>query len=548
MAVIRIKSGSGIPGSLVAGELALDTTNIKLYGGDGVSVYWMGALIENTPGNWDDQNKLATQYAINNNFLPNIGGTLTGNLIFGNSSQIRMNATSGGVNYIGLSAPSTVATSVTFTLPNADGAPNQFLKTNGSGGMSWGTPTAGAGGSNNQVQYNSSGALTGDSNLTYNGADLTIGGDINVNGGDIKSTSTAVTVFNTTATSVALGGSATVITMGAGTGTTTVNNDLVVAGNLTVNGSTITVNSTVTTLDDPVLTLGGDTDPISDDNKDRGLEFRWHNGSVAKRGFFGFDDSTGNFTFIPDATNTSEVFAGTPGGIDVRTVTGLNNLTGTTANDSGITITATHSDTNATLSIVGGVSGAGNASLAGATFTIMGDGVNGGKVVLREAGASPTQYGTLVTATLTADRIYTFPDAAGTVLTTGNMTAITTVGTVATGTWSATAIAANKGGTGQTSYTIGDVLYASTTSALSKLTASATAGAVLASQGSGTAPQYKVISFTNGSVTSGAGTLTLAVQNAAADGATKGIAAFNATSFTASAGVIDIATVDGGTY
>ena len=87
-------------------------------------------------------------------------------------------------------------------------------------------------------------------------------------------------------------------------------------GNLTVNGTTTTVNSTTVSVDDPIFTLGGDTAPASDDNKDRGIEFRWHNGSAAKTGFFGYDDSTGKFTFIPDATNTSEVFSGTKGTLD----------------------------------------------------------------------------------------------------------------------------------------------------------------------------------------------------------------------------------------
>lgn len=92
---------------------------------------------------------------------------------------------------------------------------------------------------------------------------------------------------------------------------------LTVGGNLIVNGSTTTVNSTTTTVDDPIFTLGGDTAPISDDNKDRGIEFRYYNGS-AKVGFFGYDDSTGKFTFIPDATNSSEVFSGTTGEIDAK--------------------------------------------------------------------------------------------------------------------------------------------------------------------------------------------------------------------------------------
>ena len=95
--------------------------------------------------------------------------------------------------------------------------------------------------------------------------------------------------------------------------TVTVPNHLIVGGNLTVNGTTTTVNSTTITVDDPVFTLGGDTAPGSDDDKDRGIEFRWHDGSNAKVGFFGFDDSAGKFTFIPDATNTSEVFSGTAG-------------------------------------------------------------------------------------------------------------------------------------------------------------------------------------------------------------------------------------------
>lgn len=49
-------------------------------------------------------------------------------------------------------------------------------------------------------------------------------------------------------------------------------------------------------------------------------------------------------------------------------------------------------------------------------------------------------------------------------------TSITTLGTIATGTWNATAIGATKGGTGQTTYAAGDLLYASSSSALSKLT------------------------------------------------------------------------------
>jgi hypothetical protein len=46
---------------------------------------------------------------------------------------------------------------------------------------------------------------------------------------------------------------------------------------------------------------------------------------------------------------------------------------------------------------------------------------------------------------------------------------LTSVGTIGTGTWSATAIAVNKGGTAITSYAAGDILYASGTATLAKL-------------------------------------------------------------------------------
>lgn len=98
-------------------------------------------------------------------------------------------------------------------------------------------------------------------------------------------------------------------------GTTTLSDNVVVSGNLTVNGTTVTTNSTTVSIADPIFTLGGTSAPTSSDGKDRGIEFRYYDGS-AKVGFFGWKNSTGSLTFIPDATNTSEVFSGTKGTID----------------------------------------------------------------------------------------------------------------------------------------------------------------------------------------------------------------------------------------
>jgi hypothetical protein len=83
---------------------------------------------------------------------------------------------------------------------------------------------------------------------------------------------------------------------------------VVIKGNLQVDGTTTTVNSTTVTIDDPVFSLGGDTTPSADDNLDRGIDFKWHNGTDARLGFFGYDDSAAEFTFISDADLTGGVY------------------------------------------------------------------------------------------------------------------------------------------------------------------------------------------------------------------------------------------------
>jgi hypothetical protein len=91
---------------------------------------------------------------------------------------------------------------------------------------------------------------------------LTLSGDLAVNGADITTTSTGTaTVFNTNATTVNIGGAATTVGIGAATGTTTVNNALVVTGDLTVNGTTTTVNTTTVSVDDKNIELGSVASP-----------------------------------------------------------------------------------------------------------------------------------------------------------------------------------------------------------------------------------------------------------------------------------------------
>ena len=121
--------------------------------------------------------------------------------------------------------------------------------------------------------------------------------------------------------------------------TVTITGDAVVSGTLTVNGTTTTVNSTTVQVDDPIFEIG-DPSISSDDNLDRGIKFNWHDGSNAKKGFFGYDDSASEFVFIADATESSNTFTGTKSAIR----TGAINSAAITATSftgaSGATITA----------------------------------------------------------------------------------------------------------------------------------------------------------------------------------------------------------------
>ena len=87
----------------------------------------------------------------------------------------------------------------------------------------------------------------------------------------------------------------------------TVGNNLTVTGNLTVSGTTTTVDSTTVSIADPVFEIGDDS---SDDNLDRGIKFKYNDGS-ARVGFFGMDESSEKFVALKAATDSSSVFTGT---------------------------------------------------------------------------------------------------------------------------------------------------------------------------------------------------------------------------------------------
>jgi len=102
--------------------------------------------------------------------------------------------------------------------------------------------------------------------------------------------------------------------------------------------------------------------------------------------------------------------------------------------------------------------------------------------------------GSITTSSLTANVFNTNATTlniggAATNINIGSASSLVSVGTINSGTWNGTAISANKGGTGITSYSIGDLVYASASTTLAKLSGVATGNALI-SGGIGAAPSW----------------------------------------------------------
>lgn len=128
------------------------------------------------------------------------------------------------------------------------------------------------------------------------------------------------------------------------TGTLTVTSKVIFSSDVQINGTSTTVYSTVTNIQDPIISIGGVTGPLVNDGKDRGIEFKWSDGTISKTGFFGYKNNIGRFVFIKDGTNNNEVFSGAYGDVQFGDgyftnlnlsngqVTGVNTLSGGAVN------------------------------------------------------------------------------------------------------------------------------------------------------------------------------------------------------------------------
>ena len=143
------------------------------------------------------------------------------------------------------------------------------------------------------------GATGGSGILTLKNDTTKVSGVLQANGGSMITDSTTFNLLNATATTINFGGGATVMSVGNAAGTVTFNNDVVISGDLTVNGAAVTVNTTSLAVEDPLIrmAIGNTTTDALD------------------IGFVGsYGDTTEKYTgFFRDASNSEfYVFNGAP--------------------------------------------------------------------------------------------------------------------------------------------------------------------------------------------------------------------------------------------
>ena len=258
---------------------------------------------------------------------------------------------------------------------------------------------------NRVVIAGTGGELEDDGNFTFDGSSLNIGGG-------------NFTVAQATGNTV-VGGTLQVngnVTLGdSSSDTVQTQGNLTVGGNLTVQGTTTSVNSTQTTLTDPMIELAKDTS--SADGLDRGVRFKYHNGSAVKDGFFGLDIQTERFIFTKDEDFSGGENASTPfhdaqfGGVfagnvqlgitgdnEIDTTSGgltLDSAGGTVTVDDNLSVTGTVSLTN-DLEVAHGGTGVSSFTDNGVLF---GDGSNAldvtaassanGSILQADSGGAP---------------------------------------------------------------------------------------------------------------------------------------------------------------
>ena len=340
---IKRSTGSSAPGSLADGELAYTKGDNKFYIGDGSSVRLIGGkafndLIDHTAGTLTAGSALLvdSNKAIDDLIVGNHATT-------GGSIELK-EGTNNGSHHVQLKSPNALGASVAFTLPGADGSSNQFLKTNGSGALSFGTVTqtlslAADSGSNDT--FSTGGTLTfaggegidttvTDDTITIAGEDATASnkGVASFSSDDFAVSSGAVTVKSGGITSTQLAGSIANAKLA--------NDGITIGSTDTSLGDTITALAGMTEIAVDNVNLNGNTISTTNSNGDMVLAPNGSGSVTVPSGYsaragFG-SDSLVNKSYVDSVANGLDVKA------SVRVATTAN-LAGTYDNSAG-TITA----------------------------------------------------------------------------------------------------------------------------------------------------------------------------------------------------------------
>ena len=169
---LSVTTNQGVSGSFTTGSTPALTISLGALTGvtslNGLVVTANTGVV--TTGTWN-ASVVAGQYG--GTGVANTGKTITvsGNTSIGSSTHTVTLATSANTS-VTLPTSGTIISSVTALSGAVTGTPSASTYLRGDG--TWASVSASAGGSNTQVQYNSSGALTGDASFTYDATNKTL--------------------------------------------------------------------------------------------------------------------------------------------------------------------------------------------------------------------------------------------------------------------------------------------------------------------------------------------------------------------------------------
>lgn len=165
------------------------TVNAGLSDGDkgDITVSGVGTVFTIDSGVITDSKVSNTAAIAGTKINPDFGSqsvTTSGDVTLSNQADLRFGeATGHGGNWVAFQAPGTIASNVTWTLPDTDAAVAGYaLKSDGAGNLSWGLAGGASGGGSNQVFYENDQTVTTNYTLSTN-KNAVSAGPITINSG-----------------------------------------------------------------------------------------------------------------------------------------------------------------------------------------------------------------------------------------------------------------------------------------------------------------------------------------------------------------------------